>query len=473
MKKISFSILLIYSIFIFLPTCRIWGQSKVMDIPAVPSDTSIVRYWTSGKSIVYSRVNGSDNYFLLVDEASDVLKIKVPIDAVVRDFRIMHDTVFFVGYYYHRLLSQQYGLLACFAIHDFYNGAGIYDWMVTTPTPMPDCYSGGCQNIIVDIMRLAVFDSSGCTKIGFVAKNYICGESMLRVGVGSAKYNATMPTTWNVRFIYNKYAIEEYTDIIATHNYVVAVARTNDSARLALRIYPKNDFISMTAYTTVTPPPLPSYYYHNKYGQGLADLEVEENVMATALDGDEFAVAYHYSNLSGDGLALKTFYITSGQATLTQGLTAPIVRQPGSVWKMRDLCYSSPQKKLSLLNDSDGGTVGSQASIIYHFQLPLSSSGTYYGRYQPLYTLSSLDSFGSFSDAFISSGNRPSGCLSLYWEKPWYTPTCFIEDSIPGYSGSASLYTTYMVTNINEPYPVFGTEPFSVEILDKLPVCEQ
>ena len=472
MKRLYFKA--IGLLLLLLPLCVARGQSVVTEVQQTKSDTTIVRHWTEEINIVYTHNKENENYFLLVNIASpQVLRIAVPSHVTVNDFRIQHDSVFLCG---HLVLgASQHGLLACFAIQDFYNGSGVFLYGIPLQTAMPDCVLDpafgvcNCRNMIYDITRMAVYDSSGFTKVAYVAKNYVGDLTDSRVGIGYAYCHGGNWSSW---IIYNKHAKEEYTDIIATQNYVVAVGRTNDSARLVMRIFPKGDFLVPSwdpylGYIYAWP------YYADRYGQRMSDLEVDKNVMATALDGDAFAVAYHYSNLSGDGLALKTFYITSGQATLTQGLTAPIVRQPGSVWKMRDLCYSSPQKKLSLLNDSDGGTVGSQASIIYHFQLPLSSSGTYYGRYQPLYTLSSLDSFGSFSDAFISSGNRPSGCLSLYWEKPWYTPTCFIEDSIPGYSGSASLYTTYMVTNINEPYPVFGTEPFSVEILDKLPVCEQ
>ena len=325
MKSLKFSILV--GLLMLMPLNAMWGQSMVVDIPAVPSDTSIVRTWQMRKSVVYFRSNEFGTCFLLVDEYSvNVLKIKMNDNVVVRDFRILHDTVFLSGYYYDAALAQQYGLLAQFAIQDFYNGSGNYNWMATLRTPMPDCYDGNCKNQIYDIPRLAVYDSSGRTKIAFIAKNYIVDETTRRVGVGSAKYSGS---SWNVVFIYNKYGIEEYTDIIATDDYVVAVARTNDSARLALRIYPKNYFISMSPFGGGTPP---SYFYHNKFGQGLSDLEVDENVMATAMKINKFAVSYHYTNSPDDGLAVKTFDIIGGLASLTQAMTASIVRRVGSDW---------------------------------------------------------------------------------------------------------------------------------------------
>lgn len=464
MKSLKFSILV--GLLMLIPLNAMWGQSMVVDIPDVPSDTSIVRTWQMRKSVVYFRSNEFGTGFLLVDEYSvNVLKIKMSDNVVVRDFRILHDTVFLSGYYYDAALAQQYGLLARFAIQDFYNGSGNYNWMATLRTPMPDCYGGNCKNQIYDIPRLAVYDSSGRIKIAFIAKNYIVDETTRRVGVGSAKYSGS---SWNVVFIYNKYGIEEYTDIIATDDYVVAVARTNDSARLALRIYPKNDFISMSPFGGGTPP---SYFYHNKFGQGLSDLEVDENVMATAMKINKFAVSYHYTNSPDDGLAVKTFDIIGGLASLTQAMTASIVRRVGSDWKMRDISYSPLRDKLMVLNDSDGGTIGGQTSIIYQFQLPLLPVGTYYGRYQPLYTIQALDSYGAMTDAYIVSGNRRPGPLSLHWEMLGQMSTCFVQDVILGRLGAANLYTTFMQTNINEPLILSGNEPFVVEVLNKQHVC--
>ena len=313
MKNVKINIL--FMVLLLSPLCATWGQSTVSEVQNTKSDTSIVRYWQGATSVVYTHNKDKDNWFLLVDTTvPHVRRIEVPNNVTVNDFRILNDTVFVCGHHVDGVGTQR-GLLAYFAIQDFYNGSGAYNWGVTMRTSMPDCYMGCCYNQISDITRLAVYDSNGRTKIAFIAQNYIVAETTYRVGVGSAVYRPS----WEVVFIYNKYGIEEYTDIITTQNYVVAVARTNDSARLALRIYPKNDFILKTAFPSYPP----SYYYHNKFGQGLPDLEVDENLMATALDGDEFAVAYHYTNSPNEGLEVKTFGISGGLATLLQGSNAP------------------------------------------------------------------------------------------------------------------------------------------------------
>ena len=84
---------------------------------------------------------------------------------------------------------------------------------------------------------------------------------------------------------------------------------------------------------------------------------------------------------------------------------------------------------------------------------------------------SSLDSYRATSDAFIASGNRRPGPLSIYWEMLGHMVSCFVEDAIRGKSDITSLYTTFMQTNMNRPDPLDGFEPFVVDTLDKQQVC--
>ena len=444
-----------------------WGQSYVSEMPNNPSDTSIVRYWDNNISIVYAyHRSDKDKHFLLVDETSPtVLRISVPEEVTVNDFRILNGKVYIGGNHVNNAGVQR-GLLAFFDIQDFYNGSGNYNWELMLRTPMPDCYDGGCQNQIYDITRLAVYnDVQAGPQIAYIGKNYIVGDTSNRVGVGWATYYLGL---WQNYIIYNKHAIEEYTDIIATENYVVAVARTNDSARIALRMYPKNNFLYPTG-------PWPSNpFYYNPFGRGLADLEVDGNVMATALDGDEFAVAYHYINSPKEGLAVKTFAITGGgvSASLLQSLVVPIVRQPGSTWKMRDIRYSSSLHLLAVLNDIDRGTVGSPQSIVYQFQLPTLSVGTHLGGYLPGSNLYALDLYGLLSQFFVASGNvAGGGPLSLYREFFNSESACGQKDMITGDKTNPKLYETYMTTNMNQPNNYYGVKPFVVEAIDKTVIC--
>lgn len=462
MKYLRLSILFVV---LLTQMCAVFGQSVVSMMPEHRSDTTIVRYWQGGISVVYTHTRDDDNWFLLMDSAvSQVRRIVVPPEVTVNDFRIFHDTVFVCGHYMSG--TTQMGLLVCFGINDFYSAFGNYRYGLATATPMPDIATlPPVNDLICDILRIAVYDSGGCSKIAFIAKNRIDGESNIRVGVGCARYDGT---GWDGMFLYNKYGIEEYTDIIATQNYVVAVARTNNMARLALRIYPKSDFLySLGGYPI-------DVFYPNQYGQELADLEVDDNVMAAALDNDEFALAYHYTNSPNDGLAVRMFNIVGGLATLTQGVNAPITRQLGSTWKMRDVRRSTQLMHLVVLNDIDGGTIGSQTSIIYHFQLPSLSTGFYSGRYLSGYNLHALDTYLSEYEEFVVSGNKAGGdFLTLYWEPIGFFVSCGLQDVIRVDRASPTLYATFMQTNLNKPIIINGSMAFAVEEIERDVICNQ
>ena len=461
---------------LLLPLCVARGQSVVTEVHDTKSDTTIVRYWAEGINIVYTHNRDNDNYFLLVDATlPQVLRITVPSYVTVNDFRILHDSVFLCGHVGSGSSAQ--GLLACFAIQDFYNGAGNAHYWLAWQTNMPDCVNdpalggGYCQNQIYDITRMAVYDSSGSTKIAYIAKNYVNHPSDSRIGIGSVRYHGGIWDSW---LIYNKHAVEEYTDIIATHKYVVAVGRTNVSARLVMRIFPKGSFLVPSwspyyGYSTAWP------YYADRYGQRMSDLEVDENVMATALDDDEFAVAYHYVNVPKKGLAVKTFSITGTLASLTQGVNAPLTHMPGSVWKMRDVRHSPSLTTMMVLNDIDGGTTGGQASVVYKFHLPSLSAGTpYVGKYLSGYDLHSMDLFSPQNDAFVVSGNTLGGYYTtLYWEDAGMESGCGPADAIAGSGISAPLYQRPMATNMNGQFIPDSYISFVVDAVGRDGICNQ
>ena len=461
---------------LLLPLCVARGQSVVTEVQYTKSDTTIVRYWTEGISIVYTHNRVEGSYFLLVDASlPHVLRIAVPSYVTVNDFRIHHDSVFLCGHVGSG--GSQQGLLTCFAIQDFYNGSGNAHYGLTQLTPMLDCGNdpalggGYCQNMIYDITRMAVYDSIGSTKIAYIAKNYVNCPPDIHIGIGSACYFGS--GLWKSWIIYNKHAVEEYTDIIATKNYVVAVGRTNDSARLVMRIYPKGSFLVPSwspyyGYLNAWP------YYADRDGQRMSDLEVDENVMATALDNDAFAVAYHYVNAPGEGLAVKTFNITGMLASLMQGMNAPLTRLPGSVWKMRDVRYSPALMDMMVLNDIDGGTIGGQASVVYKFHLPALLSGSYLGKYLSGYALHSLDLYNPLNDAFVVSGNKSGGYyLTLYWEAAGMVSGCGVADVITGSNSSAPLYQRPMDPNMNNPRILCDSLSFVVDEVERDEICNQ
>ena len=158
MKYLKFSILFIA---LMAQVGAALGQSVVSEIPEHKADTTIVRHWQESIFIVYYRNSDNDNWFLLVDSTMPgVLRIPVPPEVTVNDFRIMNDTVFLGGHY--MSYTTPMGLLACFSINDFYNATGNYYWGVTMATEMPDIYvTPHVHDQITDITRIALYNSGG------------------------------------------------------------------------------------------------------------------------------------------------------------------------------------------------------------------------------------------------------------------------------------------------------------------------
>lgn len=473
MKVLKFSLLFIA---LLMPLGAALGQSRVSEVLENESDTTIVRYWKENVNIVYTCISEfQGKFFLLVDESSPtVLRIAVPQEVTVNDFRILHDMVY-VGGHYVDGTGSQHGLLACFDIQDFYSGLGNYNWMAMLPTVMPDNYGGGFYNHVYDVVRLAVYDDvQAGPKIAYIGKNYVVGETCRRVGIGCATYSSGA-LGWQNIIIYNKSMEEEFTDIIATQNNVVAVGKGNSLssfAQLVVRVFPKISFLTPTWYPSYGAPGAWASYYITA-GQMFTDLTVDNDVMATAMDVDGFAVVFHYVNGSQEGLAVKTFGVAGGLASVLQGMNAPVVRQPGSIWKMRDIRYSPAMKSLVVLNDVDAGGVGTQESMVYQFPISALPVGTYYGSHLPGYDLHALDIHGTGANAFVASGNNAvRGPLTLYWEELAASLSCGQQDAIYGGGTTASSIATNMSTNMNEPQCNAGVWPFVVQEIEREVVCE-
>ena len=103
------------------------GQSSVWNLPESPDDTSIVREWTGGKYLVYSKNLPSNKITLHDNYSPTAISIQIPSNVHINDFRIVGDTVFAGGYMLNA--SSKYGLIACFDINDMLGGSGTFHWM--------------------------------------------------------------------------------------------------------------------------------------------------------------------------------------------------------------------------------------------------------------------------------------------------------------------------------------------------------
>ena len=359
----------------------------------------------------------------------------------------MDDSVFVGGCYY--FSGQPYGLIACFSIQDFYNGGGSYKAEIYLPTLMPDIWTNNCFDHITNIRRLTLFKDGHGIRVVFIADNeIICGGILeyKRVGLGSTQYYAGWQTT---DFLYNKDGIENFSDVIATENYVVAVSRTNDSSYFHLRTFPKSDFPHV-------------YIAILTYRQGMNDILAKGNVMATPIEQDLFAVVYHYQDMSDEGVAVKEFKVTSpnGWVSFSQGVNIPLPSANSASWRMKDVRYLPGMDYIVALQYVYAPLSGNPAQekhVVHWYDR--GSLTSYAGRYVSGYEFHSLDKIeDSF---FIVSGKYNS--LDIFKERPYFFPSCGSYDVSGGDPvASPKIYNFLMPGNMNYPTIYNSIEPFNV-----------
>ena len=383
-------------IFLVAGVGSLWGQSFICEAPAVATDTSIVRWWKAQKYVVYSRQGSNPATVSLVDFASGMVKTAtLPSGATINDFRIDGNKVIAGGS--NMSGSQKVGLLACVDILDLEAGSGSFHVCSFSNTWMDDgCCAVDYFNRITDVKRIAIV-KGGVSEVAFIADNVILdsdGETVLfnRVGYGSA---AIPPVSGNIfEYHYNKYGMEEYTDIDTMENYIVIAAKATDSSTLRLQVFDKtHDFARCKYYSYTT-----DRYCHN-------DHVLMGNPMLTALDGNNFAVAYHTKpNAFGNSImGVKKYSVTGGVPSLTGSLEVSMSSGNLNNWKMRDVKYCSHYHTLMALNDCPAFSTSNFGSNVYLFDMLNFNTGPHQIRFFPYrYSEYSLDM--SQNSGYVLSG---------------------------------------------------------------------
>ena len=428
---------------ILLLSFTAYGQSSIFYVPTQNGDTTIVREWQEGYYVTYNR---TPHCFSLHNPGNNII-LTIPVsdpNALVRDFRILDDSIFVGGSYV--TTTDKRGFLACFSIQDFYNGYGDFKGCYYQQTTMFDnwnAHGGYCENLVTNIRRLALFRDEHGIRVAFIADNVILDDGIVaykRVGIGSAQWNGPALTWGTTPLLYNKDGIEEFTDIITTDNYVVAVSRTNDSALLNIRTFNKSLYLSPSVST---------------YRQCMNDLNVIDRVMTTPINGDKFAVVYHYKDLGEVGVAVKEFSIDPfGWISFVQGTNIPLSGSNFPLWEMRDVRYLPNKNYIAALQYVYAPFSGGLENIVHRYDR--SNLYSYFGSYLSGYKLHALDKLDN--DKIIASG-RHTGYLNLFTEHPNTIQSCGSPDVsygniVPG----VKIYTYQMPGNMNYPTPPFHDE---------------
>ena len=382
------------------------AQIRIWEVPEVPADTTIVREWKEGTYIVYSR-RGASQRITYHDNASPVVRsAQIPSSVTIYDFRIVGDMVFAGGTV--QMPSYNSGLIACFDINDLLSGGGNYHALYFNQIPLSsatECSSPMGYIQITGVKRLSLFHDGEVQSVAYIADDSLVSgwDGCHRMGYGDVAYTGDpvqpLAPGW---FNYNKDAVNQFTDITVTDSYVVLASWDCMHQRLELVLHDK-----VGGYVYAAPLLTDIYYF--------SDHKVLGNVMATSLDGDRFAVAYHYkSPSSGTGLAVKVFGISAGTPVLQNSLEIPSTGLTSTTCEMRDIRYVRSTNELWILNDMPSPVSGVAGSYLYKVDLANVNAGVYEARFVPSYKFHSMDAL--MNGIYAVSGTK-SGNLDVHVEQ--------------------------------------------------------
>lgn len=395
------------------------GQSTLWRDTTTPTDSAIVRHWREGKYLVCAHEMAGGYIFQYHDNAvNNTIRMQLPAGLRVNDFRIFHDSVFLCGSMANR------GYLACFAVQDMFGSGAPVSWM---PTNDMNMRSSNCNinawDRITSITRLDVFEHGGKTHIAFVAPNEIEMDGRVvyeRIGLGDATFNGV---AWNIEYLYNKDGHEEFSDIAATDNYVVAASVTNDSSLVQFRVFGQG-----ASYLTLALPTADERWSTNdQFGIGRA--------MVAPMMNDAFAVASHYKTGTEEGLAVKVYQISGGTVTLVQSLNMPISTTNISAWELGDIRYCTRTNSLLMVDQMDDPTTGLLRSYIV--TVDLSNPANTRREYLNMRSLYSLD---VISDGRFQAAGNTGSALHVLSERTLAGNDCTQTESLRVVPTTPNLY---------------------------------
>ena len=373
-------------------------QSVVWEMPSLSYDTTIVRHWQGDEYIVYSSSGAGPGIVSYHNNVSgSTISAELPPDVIINDFRIAHDSVFAGGSFFSS--SGKQGLLACFSISELLSGNVNYQSVLLPRASLINsvCWTMGLDIKITGVTRLALYEYEGSTRIAYIADNQIVNTTTnnaeyYRVGYGDAAF-LSVSSHWDLSgYHFNKDGIESYTDICTTDHKIVITAKSDDYDYQNLR-FQVFDKTRNFAHTPLGP-------YSMRYGY--TDHRALAKVMVTHLKNDDVAVAYHYSDGTKGGLAVKVIDVGGSTPILINNLEIQEDTTYNLGWNMNDIRYDYEQDGLLVLNRIDDPLMGVESYIFQIYSPYASGASCIVESCSFMETIHSLDNFGS--RRFIASG---------------------------------------------------------------------
>lgn len=427
-------------------------------------DTSIIREWKEGLSLIYSRQPGSGNWFHLANSLGmTVASVKVGTD--VKDMEIVDDTV------YYCCMEPGSMYIGYFTIPDLLSSSMHETLVRIDPAPFA---------VLTKEMRprrLEAFHVADGLHVIMLYDNKFISDSVKRVLVDV--YRQYSVPGWRAEHgAYNwddSGNIFYGDDIAVTDNYVVLVGHKHYSSGIHARSFYKPTNSASNIFSSG------SILYNHLAYSGFAvlgdtygdypvwcthtgDLRTRGNVVAIACMAPR--------SVGGSvefGYTIKKYNAASPLSFSTQ-LFYPISTTFNPLWKVRDIRYDALSNNLLVLHDADApdGSLRSMVSVVDN-----STYSTVESYPNDKIHLHSMDKFNAWGDGVTSSSlNMVNGMFDWCIAKPVaspcfdvFSPTRVQIGNGPGYDNTPVLHTPTT--------PAVLENDYSVQTTPVNPMCKE
>ena len=427
-------------------------------------DTSIIREWKEGLSLIYSRQPGSGNWFHLANSLGmTVASVKVGTD--VKDMEIVDDTV------YYCCMEPGSMYIGYFTIPDLLSPVMHETLVRIDPAPF------AVPTKEMRPRRLEAFHVADGLHVIMLYDNKFISNSVKRVLVDV--YRQYSVPGWNA--MHGAYNWDDSgnifygDDIAVTDNYVVLVGHKHYSSGIHARSFYKPTNSASNIFSSGS-----TLYNHLAYSgfAVLGDTYGDYPVWCTHTGdlrtrGNVVAIACMAPRSVGGsvefGYTIKKYNAASPLSFSTQ-LFYPISTTFNPLWKVRDIRYDALSNNLLVLHDADapGGGVKSMVSVVNNSSY-IAVESFPVGKNE----IHSMDKFNAWGDGVTSIGlNMVNGMFDWCIAKPVASPCFDVFSPTKVQMGYSSDYD-YTPVHHTPTTPAVLENDYSVQTTPVNPMCKE
>lgn len=325
--------------FILLMMCAFWGlsaQAQTMTAVCDQTSTNSITRRYGENIVVYNRNQDSSvfNVITVIDgEFADLYTIELDTSVWVNDFEMLGDELYFCGTHRTNIIGDK---KVCIGKITFES-----DWQTTNQTvtfyddPILCSYAD-----MTDALRIAAYSVMGVKHIFFVADAVISTNQMPTRGIVELIISAGSTYSWYAYFSTD--GVEYFNDVVVTNNYVITVAKKNESSGIYMRRFnkPGNNQVS-------------SAVIRQTDSLWIADMDCHSltDPYMTRTENDKVGIAF-YGDHDGDrGLIIESINF-AGTPTVTKNQIDVISDYKIDQQKIKDIRYNGFAKKYLIVQQN-------------------------------------------------------------------------------------------------------------------------